>query len=144
MRFLRVPFGNRSSPFLLNATVRYHLATCDQTTAVQELADNLYVDDWLSGANTSTEAQSSFTEARKVMLEAGMSLAKWSSNSSSIIDKVSAELGSKYIEGEHIKIFGVKWTPLGDIFTFGGINIATDIVPTKRIVLSCIARGRGP
>ena len=76
MRFLRVPFGNGSSPFLLNATVRYHLATCDQTTVVQELTDNLYVDDWLSGANTSTEAQSSVTEARKVMLEAGMSLAK--------------------------------------------------------------------
>ena len=94
----------------------------------------------LSGANTSTEAQSSFTEARKVMLEAGMSLAKWSSNSSSITDKVSAELGSKYIEGEHIKILGVKWTPLGDIFTFGGNDFATDIVPTKRIVLSCIAR----
>ena len=124
----------------MNATVRYHLATCDQTTVVQELKDNLYVDDWLSAANTLTEAQSSFTEARKVMLEAGMSLAKWSSNSSSLTDKVSAELGSKYIEGEHIKILGVNWTPLGDIFTFGGIDIATDIVSTKRVVLSCIAR----
>ena len=124
----------------MNATVRYHLATYDQTTVVQELTDNLYVDDWLSGANTLTEAQSSFTEARKVMLEAGMLLAKWSSNSSSLTDKVSAELGSKYIEGEHIKILAVKWTPLGDIFTFGGIDIATDIAPTKRIVLGCIAR----
>ena len=74
------------------------------------------------------------------MLEAGMLLAKWSSNSSSLTDKVSAELGSKYIECEHIKILAVKWTPLGDIFTFGGIDIATDIAPTKRIVLGCIAR----
>ena len=108
MRFLRVSFGYRSSPFLLNATVRYYLATCDQTTVVQKLTDILYVDYWLSGANTLTEAQSSFTEARKVMIRADMSLAKRSSNSSSLTDKVLAKLGSKYIKGEHIKILRSK------------------------------------
>ena len=56
MRFRRVPFGNCSSPFLLNATVKHHLATCSPSQAVQELKDNLYVDDLLTGADSTGEA----------------------------------------------------------------------------------------
>ena len=45
MRFTRVPFGNKSSPFLLNATIKHHLSLLDTTKVVQELVENLYVDD---------------------------------------------------------------------------------------------------
>ncbi|XP_076047976.1 uncharacterized protein LOC143029231 [Oratosquilla oratoria] len=48
MKFVRVPFGNTSSPFLLNATLRHNLNSYPVSVTVQELQENLYVDDWLS------------------------------------------------------------------------------------------------
>ncbi len=55
MRFKRVTFGIKSSPFLLNATIQYHLKNRASTRVVPELLENLYVDDLLSGANSTKE-----------------------------------------------------------------------------------------
>ena len=63
MRILRVPFGNCSSPFMLNATIKHHLAQFKQSKVVSELQGYLYVDDWLSGANSELEAKSMMNEA---------------------------------------------------------------------------------
>jgi hypothetical protein len=79
MRFARVPFGNKCSPFLLNATIQNHLASMPPSE-VEELAQNLYVDDLLSGADTKDQARVMFQEAQRVMGQAGMVLAKWHSN----------------------------------------------------------------
>ena len=75
MGFRRVPFGNCSSPFLLNAMVKHHLATCSPSQAVQELNDNLYVDDLLTGADSTGEACSIIHDASSVMKQASMPLA---------------------------------------------------------------------
>ncbi|XP_064650936.1 uncharacterized protein LOC135502211 [Lineus longissimus] len=56
MKFLRAPFGNTSSPFLLNATVRHHISLYPKSKAIEELEENLYVDDWVTGADTDDEA----------------------------------------------------------------------------------------
>lgn len=80
MRFTRVPFGNKSSPFLLNATIKHHLDLCRQSEVVDELRENLYVDDWLTGADSITEGQAKFTEASSVLSKAGMTLSKWTSS----------------------------------------------------------------
>ena len=55
MRFRRVPFGNCASPFLLNATIQHHLAKLSNSRVIEELKDNLYVDDWLTGADSAEE-----------------------------------------------------------------------------------------
>ena len=55
MRFTRVPFGNKSSPFLLNATIKHHLETFPKTKVVTQVLDRLYVDDWLTGADSDAE-----------------------------------------------------------------------------------------
>lgn len=41
MRFVRVPFGNRSSPFLLNATIKHHLKSFPFSEVVAEINDNI-------------------------------------------------------------------------------------------------------
>ena len=140
MRFLRVTFGNKASPFLLNATIRHHLSKYASSVVIKELNDNLYVDDWLSGADTEQEACEMFAEAKSVMSQAGMCLAKWNSNSKAIAEKMCSDDMGLPGEDEGVKVLGVKWTPASDSFSFGGVELPKDILVTKRLVLSFIAR----
>ncbi|XP_063590241.1 uncharacterized protein LOC134767126 [Penaeus indicus] len=80
MRFVCVPFGNTSSPFLLNATIKHHLQSFPNTEAIEELKENLYVDDWLSGADSAEEASVKFKEAQRILALGGFPLSKWHSN----------------------------------------------------------------
>ena len=67
-RFTRVVFGVSSSPFLLNATVKYHLERfLDSNEAtVKRLLQSTYVDDIISGADSDEEAFELYTQAKKV------------------------------------------------------------------------------
>ena len=72
MKFLRVPFGNKSSPFLLNATILHHLSKYRSSVVVEELRQNLYVDDWLTGGDSEEEVWKVYQEAREILSKAGM------------------------------------------------------------------------
>ena len=139
MRFTRVPFGNRSSPFLLNATIKYHLSSFPESRTVQELQDNLYVDNWLSGADGEAEVCDMFVEGRQVMDKASLPLAQWNSNSEVVVDMIYREFEGKFLETGPMKVLGLKWLSSLDCFTFDGIELPP-FVPTKRVVLSFIAR----
>ena len=80
MRFTRVPMGNTASPFLLNATIKFHLNKYPETELIKELKEDIYVDNWLSGGNSSEEACNKFEEAKAILDEASMPLAKVESN----------------------------------------------------------------
>ncbi|XP_052764085.1 uncharacterized protein LOC128206006 [Mya arenaria] len=54
-RFRRVPFGVISSPFLLGATVQTHMDKYS-TSFAQQVKDNIYVDNLITGTNTDGEA----------------------------------------------------------------------------------------
>ena len=141
MRFNRVPFGNKSSPFLLNATIKHHLESFPSSKVVEELRDNLYVDDWLSGADSIDEGCAKFTEACNILAQAGMSLSKWKSNSKILTDKFNQNLDHQN-EQEAIKVLGMQWFSSLDCFSFDGLDLGShlELVSTKRAVLSLIAR----
>ncbi|XP_066958131.1 uncharacterized protein [Macrobrachium rosenbergii] len=141
MRFVRVPFGNKSIPFLLNATIKHHLKSYPNSEVVEELNSNLYVDDWLSGADSITEACVKFDKACKIMSEAGMSLSKWNSNGKSLTGKFNAN-PNDCRGNKSIKILGMRWVSTHDYFSFCEVNVGSQIgvVSTKRSVLSLIAR----
>ena len=130
MRFTRVPFGNRASPFLLCATIRHHLAQYPQSMVVTELTENLYMDDWMSGCDSEALAQQMFHRAKEIMSEAGMTLAKWTSNSLKFADKVA----------ETTKVLGMQWTTDPDYFSFEGVQVPSSLCLTKRGILSLISR----
>ena len=139
MRFLRVPFGNCSSPFLLNATIAFHLTQQDDSEAVRELGENLYVDDWLSGANSVSEACALFDAAEKVLRGASMPLAKCSTNSAGVASRFNL-LDSVSLGGDSVKVLGLRWDTTHDTFTFSVYPVPDDLIVTKRVILSFIAR----
>ena len=139
MRFVRVPFGNTSSPFLLNATIKHHLSSFCNSVTVQELKDNLYVDDWLTGANTVEEACKMFSEAQRVLSDAGMILSKWHTNSDFLINQYDQHFESETCV---TKLLGMYWNSSEDVFSFKGLILdnKSEFIFTKRNVLSLIAR----
>ena len=138
MRSQRVIFGVSSSPFLLNATIRHHLSTYPDSPLITEMRENFYVDDFLSGANSVEEASELLSQAQSVMSEAGMTLTKCRSNRQVSFDKAHAAPGG--MGEESVKVLGVTWLPSDDALTFQGVCLPSDIVPTKRVALSVMAR----
>ncbi|KAH9375202.1 hypothetical protein HPB48_005456 [Haemaphysalis longicornis] len=73
----RVPFGATSSPFLLSATIQYHLSKApeeDKKTAV--LKTSFYFDDFLGAAHSKDSVLRIYEQANRIMLKAGMTLKK--------------------------------------------------------------------
>ena len=84
MRFTRVTFGVNCSPFLLNATIKWHLNQYPETWVTDELKSNLYVDDLLSGADSVEDAHKLYNESKEIMYEAAMTLTKWQTRKKSL------------------------------------------------------------
>ncbi|XP_068723278.1 uncharacterized protein [Montipora capricornis] len=87
LRFTRVPFGMISSPFLLAATIKNHLTTAGIPIAHQ-IADNMYVDNMITGVKTSTQADELYKGALTLFQLASVNLLEWASNSSEFLQNI--------------------------------------------------------
>ena len=132
-RFKVVLFGATSSPFMLNATLKFHLARYANATS-EDLLHNLYVDNLLSGCDSEEAAIQYFTEARAVLGSAGFNLRSWSSNSSSLQTTASQH---QVCENKNpVKVLGMFWNTETDsihLSPCSGMDNPTAI--TKREVL---------
>ena len=140
MRFARVPFGNCSSPFILNATVQFHLSGFPESRVVEELKENMYVDDFLSGADSVEECCTMVKDAIRIMSQASMPLVKWGSNSPEVAEILHRDFRDKYLDRESFKVLGLLWLASDDCFTFRGSVLAPDLCITKRVVLSFFSK----
>ena len=139
MRFERVVMGVACSPFLLNATIKHHLSLYADSSVVTELRESLYVDDWLSGCDSEQDAVSVFEEARVIMRAAGMELAKCASNSPLLLNRIQMQ-GQQHQTSDVTQVLGVTWCREDDSLSFSGDQLPDGILPTKRVVLSLLAR----
>ncbi len=134
-RFTRVCFGVISSPFLLAATIRYHLEKAN-TPLANLISKNIYVDNVILGTNSVAEAQAMYNEAKGLFQSAGMNLREWMSNST---DFVQAIPESDRANPKKAKIFGLPWNLEEDYLTIPGIYKINNNCKTKRDVLKSIA-----
>ena len=138
-RFCCVPFGIICSPFLLEATLKFHLKK-EGSAIANMIRDNIYVDNLCVGANSVDEACSIYKEAKEIFKGASMNLREWSSNSREFLNCLSVKERSI---GKVLRVFGLLWNHVEDYtqiltFKFEGSTV------TKREMLSYISRIYGP
>ena len=89
-RFTRVPFGVILSPFLLGATILHHLEQVGTSTA-EKIMKHMYVDNLLTGVNSSEEAREFYSESKEVFQNSSMNLREWNSNSKEFLNSISEQ-----------------------------------------------------
>ena len=83
LRFTRVTFRVSSSPFLLNATIKYHLEQYldSYPNTIRCLLQSTYIDDVIAGAASEDEAFDLYTQAKEILQHGGFNLRKFQTNS---------------------------------------------------------------
>ena len=135
-RFARIPFGIISSPFLLGATVQYHLENTE-SPMVKKIKDNIYVDNIITGCNNENEAVELYQQGKAVFKEASMNLREWLSSSPEVNRNILPE---DQVESKVTKVLGMVWNTQSDelSITTKKFEIA-EPATTKRQVLATIA-----
>ena len=114
-RYNTVVLGVNASPFLLNAVFRLHVESFKATDQefVSKLTESFYVDDLVTGCDTTEEAFCLYTKARGRLKEASFSLRKRKSNDSTLMERINEEERIIQTEGRD------KQEPCKDKFVFG-------------------------
>ncbi|GFS93767.1 integrase catalytic domain-containing protein [Trichonephila clavipes] len=151
-RFNRVIFGVNSSPFLLAATIKYHIEKYNEIhpITVQHLDSFRYVDDWITGQDTREEALFMSRHAKNIMKEAGMEMRKWISNDTVLMAQWAAEDfdthpmdASIRLGTNKTKVLGMAWQNLDDCLTLdtkGLLEFVSINENTKRFMLQTIGK----
>jgi hypothetical protein len=105
-RFRVIPFGASSSPFILLSVIKKHLQDSPSLLA-DDINRKIYVDNLISGCETSEEAVSYFSEANNVLKSAGLNLQSWGSNDDQLTVKAKSEGVSD--KAEVTKVLGLDW-----------------------------------
>ncbi|KAH9367180.1 hypothetical protein HPB48_013822 [Haemaphysalis longicornis] len=79
----RVPFGETSSRFMLAPTIGHHLnqVSEDNKETAELLKSSLYVDEFLTAAESEEEAIRIYKQSNEIVADGGMLIRKWSTNS---------------------------------------------------------------
>ena len=145
-RFCRVVFGLNASPFLLNATLRYHISKykIEDPEFGNKMLESFYVDDLVMGEDNTDKAYMLYEKSKKRMARGGFKLRKWLTNDKALRNQIamkeegaSAEtitadaeddsyakqslaLACKLNSGDR-KVLGISWDCENDnlIFHFG-------------------------
>ena len=168
-RFTRLVFGLVSSPFVLNATVRYHLKNFakEDTQFTQKVIDSLYVDDFASGEDSDEEGLKLYQKLKACFRAGGFNMRKWASNSATLSREiknleerekaeVSLDEDESYskstlnktdsCQDNEIKVLGITWNTETDklYFKFTPLTDEINSHPTKREILQFTAKFYDP
>ncbi|XP_047992845.1 uncharacterized protein LOC125231433 [Leguminivora glycinivorella] len=141
-RFCRVPFGVISSPFLLAATIRYHISRTNKSL-LPVIADKCYVDNLVTSVQSREDALKLYAQTRNSFNELGMNIRDWMSNDKEFMDKIPKQERAK--PESEMKILGLVWNLKNDTLrlnlnndTFESETVDRGI--TKKGVLRMLAR----
>ena len=92
-RFCRLAFGLNASPFLLNATLRYHISRFkdEDPEFVRTMIESLYEDDLVTGEDDTTNAFPLYVKSKNRMARGSFNLRKWMTNDKVMKGLIDAE-----------------------------------------------------
>ena len=139
MRFLRVLFGPSPSPFLLNATIRYHLGGYDKSDEiVQKILNAFYSDNLVTGTESVGEGKQLHDHTKVVFDAAGMNMRSWVSNEVELQNHFGSGLVAAAM------VLGLKWITGNDSLKIHVDKVLSAVdtlgVLTKRVACSLAAR----
>ncbi|GFT08519.1 DUF1758 domain-containing protein [Trichonephila clavipes] len=135
----RVVFGITSSPFLLGATLEYHLKQVSghlQLTA-QKLLESFYVDNCLTSVDNAEDIERFMLESKEILSIAKFNLRGWVHTGVS-----EAEKGTLLEEEKKVPVLGLIWKPDKDTLSVNWEENSkiNEIPVTKRKILSAVHR----
>ena len=124
LRMTRVTYGIASSAFHATRCLKQVAELCGETLFVSSIQNDLFVDDFLSGASSTAEAKVLLLGVSEELRKHGFELRKWTSSDPEITLDLPTHLREtaekdKILDNDYqIKTLGVKWKPNLDAFTF--------------------------
>ncbi|XGW27378.1 hypothetical protein V3C99_007742 [Haemonchus contortus] len=114
LRFTRVTFGLKTSPFLLAGTIHFHLDTYKEDVQLMtQIKNNLYVDNLILTADSVDTSRHIYARAKQVFNDLNMNLREFMSNSTELMSHIKDKDKSSDV---HPKVLGITWLPSQDFF----------------------------
>ncbi|XP_068140369.1 uncharacterized protein [Drosophila tropicalis] len=142
-----VMFGTSSAPYLAMSVMKQlAMDECEKyPLAVDVINHQMYVDDILSGGDSIAETEDVKNQVIGMLRRGTFKLRKWASNCTKLLENIPVEhresSGLLHMEGnDTIRTLGLYWSPKEDEFRFALHVVPPMSSPTKRTILSAIAR----
>ncbi len=134
LRFQRVLFGVIASSFLLAMVIKHHLESSDSPFA-EKLLQDFYVDNYLGGTSTLSEAKQLYQAGKYLFGQASMNMRQFASNSKEFMQWLPEEDRTKKETG--FSVLGMLWNRTHDFLSV--FYKRSDHPHTKRGILKTIA-----
>ena len=141
-RMRRVTFGISASPYLAIRTLQKTAEDHGQAhpEVQSHITDSFYVDDFLGGSSTPSEATTLLHDMREVLLKGNFNLCKWRSSSPAVLKKLPDSLIDTAAHATtHSKALGLEWDSANDLMA-PSIFISPVYKPTKRGIISDVSK----
>ncbi|GIX90657.1 reverse transcriptase [Caerostris darwini] len=148
MQMNRVVFGCNCSPFLLSATIKYHIGKYSETnkSCFEMLNGSLYADDLCHGADDIESAFNQSSDAVSILIDASFNLRKLHTNSKQLHD-LWIQNGlcdeNSFEKDNKLKVLGLVWNLEEDMLRVDVRSLLESfkfLENTKRSVLSTAAK----
>ena len=147
-RMTRVTFGVSASSFAATMSVKQNAADLAHKypLAARAVDESFYVDDGLTGADSTEEAVELQKQLQNLFSQGGFLLRKWNSNDPIVLQHVAPDLKETQVthaitEAEtYTKTLGIEWNSNSDHFRLTVADLPPLTNVTKRLLVSDIAK----
>ncbi|XP_006815922.1 uncharacterized protein LOC100369222 [Saccoglossus kowalevskii] len=109
-------FGAVSSPFILNAVVKTHLENNLDSSTANDLRENIYVDNIVTGTDNTIGASAYYNDATQLMNSCGFNLRSWASNCDELHSL--ARKDNALDSNSMVNVLGIRWLTESDQLTY--------------------------